>query len=230
MIFFKSPVDERVYSTIYEVPLSSVLDVMFESKFQSLIKPDKKASQKECNKAWASIHEQIINITDTKESKQVINLEMRIELLRLKVNKITTCALGLRTVRRLLELGQKVDPFATMIDMIKTESGCTGVFNVTNAAALEADIIQAMNAANRYLLEIDTKQKELHILTGGRKGEPATYETFITTLARMSRWAKIQYRVTEITYFEFHKNLSDWRAENEAITADNRRKTRTSGR
>jgi len=40
----------------------------------------------------------------------------------------------------------------------------------------------------------------------------------------MSRWAKVQYRPSDITVFEFVRNLNDWKEEVERINSDNKRK------
>jgi hypothetical protein len=227
-IFKDVPVEQRIYSSICELPLANFLDVVCDNKIQSLTRPNEKAAISELEEAWAKIHDEYIEAIKDKDTEYILRVQYRIELLRQKVMLVQTCANSLRGCRTLRDLTNMVVVPPDFIITIQKESGYKGVFDITNDEQFEKDIQLAEASVKRYEIEIEAKQQELDILLPKDKVVAVTREAFLSTLSRMSRWANIHYKPNEITVFEFVRNLNDWKQEIENETAANtKRKNKT---
>jgi hypothetical protein len=220
MIFFKQhPLNERVYQNIFDLPLSVFLDVVCDKNIQALIKKGRKATQEECIESWELIYNKYLEAISDKNSEYIIKLQNRIELLKRRIYLVATCATALRGWVKMNELCGFHDVPKVLVETIQRESN----FDITDLVNFEKDIQFAENNVRRYQIEVENKKSELEVLTP-KDNKPVTREAFISTLSRMSRWAKIQYKATEITVFEFVKNLNDWKQEIDAANAEIKRK------
>jgi len=228
ILFKKKPLNERIYVTIYELPLSVFMEVVCDKNIKRLIKKGEGASMIELNDTWRKIFEQYVEAIKDKGTDLENRLQLRIEMLKLKINKVNSCAVFLRGYAVILKSGNQelIDKLGNVLEMvkiIKTESQTRGAFNIADLDQWEKDILMAETCIKRYQLEIDEMQSQLQLMQPTEK-KIVTKEMFLSTLTRMSRWAKVQYRPSDITVFEFVRNLNDWKEEVERINSDNKRK------
>ena len=224
MIFKKKPFEERVYTKIFDMPLSNFIEVICDKKLLAMRRPGEKASEEECLKGWKLIFDAYVDAVMDKDSEYLNKTELRIQQLAYKINLVETCATFLRGYAYVKSMGRDMDGVDNIIFQIKKESGTQGKFDINDPEQWERDIKMAEAAVKRYQIEIDSRQAELRTVLPRNPEQIVSREVFLTTLARMNRWAKIRFIPSEITLFEFVKNLNDWRNESEQIKRDIKRK------
>lgn len=164
-------------------------------------------------KEWPTIYKEYIDALEDRDYCYIIKLEIEIEQLNLKVNKIQAIIKVLKGYLELKSYGDDCKPDVDqMRAILRRELSFLGNFDLENREEYLSELEKATNLAKSFLGKIAVKEEEkLRVLPKGEndKIEPKQFDKIIVKLSKYMGYQIIKKRIMASEFVDIYVDMRE---------------------